>query len=73
MGCSKGSVVFLEKEHMDRIYLRVSYHREKVIFLDSLYHPESGKSFLVSMCEENILKVISFDDEKCTCLHSFNC
>lgn len=45
---------------MNKAYVRMSYHREKVVFLDSLYHHESDKYFLISMCEENLLKMVTF-------------
>ena len=63
-GCSKGSVVFLSCDNFERIYARVTYHREAICNLESIFIPEEHVSYVFSMCVENYLKVVKFDSEK---------
>lgn len=37
LGCSKGSVVFLNINDMKKVYARFSFHREKIIQIESVY------------------------------------
>ena len=39
VGCDRGSVVFLPIDNMDRIFTRITYHREAIIAIETVYCP----------------------------------
>jgi len=43
---------------MDKIYARFSYHREKIIRMESLYNKPANNFALISICIELKMKVV---------------
>ncbi len=39
VGCDRGSVVFLSIDNMDKIFTRITYHREAIIAIETVYCP----------------------------------
>ena len=69
-GYSKGSIIFVKIQDMERIYTRFSIHREAVIMVKELH--EAGH--FVSMCSEYVFNIWGFtpEDETIKVYRTFN-
>ena len=67
VGGTRGSIMFLSIEDMGNLYARVSYHREKIINLQEVANRETRQEWLVSICEEKYLKILTFSRGKANC------
>ncbi len=50
IGCDKGAIIFLNSDNLDRIYTRVTYHRESINNMESVYIPERNAFYMASTC-----------------------
>lgn len=57
LGCSKGTILFLNVNKMKTIYARFSFHREKINSVLSVFSNYCKSYLIVSVCEENRMKV----------------
>lgn len=37
IGCNRGSIVFLTVDNMDHIHTRITYHREEIVSIETVY------------------------------------
>jgi hypothetical protein len=51
----------LERRSFEKIHTRITYHREAIVSLESIYCEETGETFLLSLCAEMLFKVIRFE------------
>lgn len=72
VGCNKGAVIFVERRSFERIHTRITYHREAILMLESVYCEATKEIFLLSLCAEMQFKIVRFDEEKAICLRSIS-
>ncbi|EAS06246.2 WD domain, G-beta repeat protein (macronuclear) [Tetrahymena thermophila SB210] len=72
LGCSKGSIVFLNINDMKKVYARFSFHREQILQIDSVYSSSHQDFLLVSLCEEYRIKVVKFHQNKIQCIQGYD-
>ena len=60
VGCNRGSIVFLPIDNMDHIYTRITYHREEIVAMETVYQKDIRNSYLVSICSEKYMKFVKF-------------
>ena len=58
MGTSRGSVIFVKVKDITRIYARISFHRDQITRVESIYCKDISNYILVSCCLELKMKVI---------------
>lgn len=56
---------------MENVYARISYHREKVIGFQEVR--SYNEEWLVSICEEKLLKLTVFKGGRAHCLLTVSC
>ncbi|KRX03596.1 WD40-repeat-containing domain [Pseudocohnilembus persalinus] len=71
LGCQKGSVIFVKLNNMNKIYCRISFHREKIVQMEDFYSDIHQKYLLITLCAENRFKIIQFAKNKAQVLISF--
>ena len=50
IGCNRGTIVFVNTDEMEKIYTRVTFHREAVTNIESVYVRERKEFYLISTC-----------------------
>ena len=68
LGLSQGGIIFLSVENPNRIYTRVSVHRDAVSHICEI---KKNRSF-VSISQHNEIKIWRFGDNKLEVLNQFN-
>ena len=46
---------------MNIIYTRISYHRERILALDTI--TDDNNKYLISLCVEGYIKIVSFSND----------
>lgn len=62
----------MERRSFEKIHTRITYHREAIVSLESIYCEETGETFLLSLCAEMLFKVIRFEEDKSVCLQTIS-
>lgn len=58
LGMSKGTVLFVASDELDKIYTRVSLHREAVVQVKQIV----GTEHFISVCEANTLCIWTLEN-----------
>jgi hypothetical protein len=73
IGCSRGSIVILSLDNIERIRARLTYHRESIINLQLVERKQEGVFILASHCAEDYLRFISLEQDKAHCFLTIFC
>ena len=68
MGLSKGSVIFVKVKHIEHIYARFSVHKQQIDHI----HELKRQKCIMTLCQENELKIWGFQDRKLAVYRKFN-
>jgi WD40 repeat protein len=65
IGCSRGSIVILSLDEIDKIRARLTYHREMILSMQ-IIKGDHGYT-LASVCAENYLRLTSLEKSQASC------
>ena len=68
MGLSKGSVIFVKVQQLSLIYARFSVHKQGILHV----HEMKKEKAIITMCEDNELKIWGFKDNMMQIWRNFN-
>ena len=68
MGLSKGSVIFVRVNKLEDIYARFSVHKQQIEHV----HELKQQKCILTMCQENELKIWGFQDGKMAIWRKYN-
>lgn len=61
MGTKKGSLIFVSLLYPKQLLARFSFHIKAIKKIDFIWDKNASQYKLISVCEENILKLIYFN------------
>jgi rRNA processing protein Gar1 len=57
MGTARGSVIFVSVKEITKIYARISFHRDQITMIESIFCKAIQSYLLISCCSEKKMKV----------------
>lgn len=68
LGLSKGSVIFVHVDSLEKIYARFNVHKQQIDHI----HELKKQRCMMTLCQENELKIWGFQDGKMAIFRKFN-